>query len=547
MPTLQFKGKAIIWNHHLSIPYHTIEPVPANSFQPDLSGGNQIIEGDNLTALKALMPLFAGRVNCIYIDPPYNTGMEGWVYNDNVNSPLLQEWLGREVGKDDLTRHDKWLCMMTPRLRLLRDLLSDDGAIAISIDENELHHLKQLMDEIFGETNFRNIIIVRKGVKSVQAQFETVDRLNYGIEYVLIYTKRDTFRFKRFEIELENGREGSWNNHWRGTDRPTMRYELFGITPETGQWRWGQARSIVALENYEQMLVDIGKPVDEVTQADIDNWFMKQIEETGEEPDLLRLSANGKPEHYIPPSDSRLASSHWSDLKPNGSSQLKALFGCKVFENPKSVDLVKRIIRFIEGDRKDTLVLDSFAGSGTTGQAVLDLNSEDAGNRHFILVQLTEATSTVPDKNICRDITRERIVRAIRKYKFTAGFQYQRVGVSMDADNLLSGKLPEINQLSRYIVYLCTGQSINNDAEAINKHLYFAGSVAEANIYILYDPDYEQLIRMALNLDIANILIEHGKGKKKIVYAPACFLDDDYLQSHQLEFVNIPYGLFGRE
>lgn len=120
MPTLQFKGKSIIWNHHLSVPYHALESVPQLDFQLEKADGNLIIEGDNLLALKALLPLYAGKIKCIYIDPPYNTGNEGWIYNDNANSPLLRDWLGKEVGRDDLTRHDKWLCMMTPRLKLLR-------------------------------------------------------------------------------------------------------------------------------------------------------------------------------------------------------------------------------------------------------------------------------------------------------------------------------------------------------------------------------------------------------------------------------------------
>lgn len=347
MPTIQFKGKNIIWNHHLSVPYHALDDVAKLADKPEKAKGNLVIEGDNLLALKALLPLYAGQIKCIYIDPPYNTGNEGWIYNDNVNSPLLKDWLGKEVGKDDLTRHDKWLCMMTPRLKLLRDLLTDDGAIFISIDDNELSNLREIMDEIFGEENFRNVILIRRGIKSVQAQFDTVDRLNFGAEYLVVYTKTSNFRFKKFEIELEDSKAGGWNNHWRGTDRPTMRYKLFGQKPETGQWRWGEARSLLAIENYKEMLVDLGLENTEPSQEDIDNWYMKKVEETGEELDLLRLSSNKKPEHYVPPTDTRLASTLWSDLKPNGSSQLKALFKKKVFENPKSIDLVKRIIRFL--------------------------------------------------------------------------------------------------------------------------------------------------------------------------------------------------------
>jgi adenine-specific DNA-methyltransferase len=154
MPTLQFKGKNIIWNHHFSVPYHALEEVEKLHYHPADGEGNLIIEGDNLLALKALLPQYTGKIKCIYIDPPYNTGNENWVYNDNVNNPMIREWLGKEVGKDDLTRHDKWLCMMVPRLKLMRDLLTRDGVVFISIDDNEQHNIRQLMDEIFGEENF---------------------------------------------------------------------------------------------------------------------------------------------------------------------------------------------------------------------------------------------------------------------------------------------------------------------------------------------------------------------------------------------------------
>ncbi|MDQ1267288.1 MAG: adenine-specific DNA-methyltransferase, partial [Bacteroidota bacterium] len=183
MPTLQFKGKNIIWNHHLSVPYHTLEEIEELNYQPEKSDGNLIVEGDNLLALKALLPQYAGKIKCIYIDPPYNTGNENWIYNDNSNNPMLKEWLGREVGKDDMTRHDKWLCMMAPRLKLLRDLLSDDGVIFISIDDNECSNLKLVMDEIFGEENFITFIVCQLNPRG-----RTLDKyLAKTHEYLLLY------------------------------------------------------------------------------------------------------------------------------------------------------------------------------------------------------------------------------------------------------------------------------------------------------------------------------------------------------------------------
>ncbi len=543
MPTLQFKGKNIIWNHHLSVPFHTLDEVPELHYKPENSGGNMIIEGDNLIALKALLPQFAGKIKCIYIDPPYNTGNEGWAYNDKVNSPLISEWLGKIIAKDDLTRHDKWACMMAPRLKLLRELLSDNGAIFVSLDDNELHHARNIMDEIFGADNFRNIVVTRRGIKSVQAQFETVGRLNYGFEYVLIYTRNSSYKFKKFEIELENGKDGGWNNHWRGTDRKTMRYELFGIKHETGQWRWGEERSLIAVENYNEFIKEIGK--EDFTQEEIDNYYKKQIEETGEELDFLRLSKNGKPEHYVAPSDSRLASNHWSDLKPNGSSQLKALFKKKVFENPKSTDLIKRIIKFTEGDEKDIIVLDSFAGSGTTAHAILDLNKEDGGNRQCIMVQMPETNEGEPDKNICKDITRERVKRAIDKYGYDAGFKYYRLGIPLDAETMLEGQLPTYTQFAKYVYYLCTGENLEAE-DKINEADFYVGEYGKQAIYLVYKQDYETLTRLALNLTLAEKIKGQQPGKKRIVYAPSCFLDEEYLTDNQFEYVGIPYNLFQR-
>ena len=149
MPTLNWIGKDKVINHHQDVPFKILEHqygFSAENAKQDVSteSGNMIIHGDNLEALKSLLPKYEGKVKCIYIDPPYNTGNEKWVYNDNSNHPKIKKWLGDVVGKegDDLSRHDKWLCMMYPRLKLLHKLLAEDGAIFISIDENEAHHLR---------------------------------------------------------------------------------------------------------------------------------------------------------------------------------------------------------------------------------------------------------------------------------------------------------------------------------------------------------------------------------------------------------------------
>ncbi|HEY8417177.1 MAG TPA: site-specific DNA-methyltransferase [Limnochordales bacterium] len=337
----------------------------------ELPAGHLFIEGDNLDALKLLQPALRGRVRVIYIDPPYNTG-QGFVYADR---------------KTDA----EWLSMMYPRLLLARRLLHDEGAIFISIDDHEVHHLRMIMDEIFGRECFRNCIIVRRGIKSVQAQFESVTALASGHEYVLMYAATPGARFPNLRVPREERRPGTWNNHWRGTDRPTMRYPLFGIVPERGQWRWSRERSLAAIANYERMLKELGVTAEEVTQEQIDAWYLQE-RARGRRVDLLRLSAAGKPEHYVPPADTRLASTLWTDLTDKGSSELARLLGPGVFSNPKPVALIRRMLEWVTRPHAGDIVLDFFAGSCTTAHAVLELNAADGGDRRFIMVQWGEPT-----------------------------------------------------------------------------------------------------------------------------------------------------------
>ena len=383
---------------------------------------NIYIEGDNLDALKLLQETYLGKVKMIYIDPPYNTGND-FIYEDDF-SQSADEYLGNSGQFDEEGNrlvqnpesngrfHTDWLNMLYPRLRLAKDLLSDDGVIFISIGDEEVDNLRKVANEIFGADNFRNQITVRRGAKSVQAQFETWDKLGKDFEYVLLYTKNAKYRFKQQSKPLNEKRNGSWNNHWRGTDRPTMRYPLFGITPTSGQWRWGKERSEVAVKNYILMLDEIGN---NPTQQQIDVWYEKQNKEI----DLLRLSANGKPEHYIPPTNTTLLNSSWNDLLVGSSSEILNLFDTKVFDTAKLTAFVKRMLGFVDND---AIVLDFFSGSATTAHAVMQLNAEDGGHRKFIMVQLPEQTDSKSEaykagyKTIC-EIGEERIRRAGKKIK----------------------------------------------------------------------------------------------------------------------------------
>jgi len=553
MATLNFKGKTFVQNHHLSVKYHQLIPKKNKSLTDRVSlNDNLIIHGDNLKALKALLPTYAGKVKCIYIDPPYNTGNERWVYNDNVNSPMMQEWLGKVVDKEDLTRHDKWLCMMMPRLKLLRELLREDGVIFVSIDDNEAHHLRMLMDEVFGEDNFRNLIVVRRGIKSVQGQFENVDKLSQGAEYVLTYTKSHDFRFEQFYIKLPEERRGMWNNHWRGTDRPSMRYQLFGITPKDGQWRWSKERSLKAIENYKTLLKELQKTDKTITEEDIDAWYLKRLTE-GEEVDLLRLSSTGKPEHYVPPTDCKLGSSLWNDLLANRTQEIINIFDKKLFENPKSTELIKRLLDF-SGVAKKDIILDSFAGSGTTAHAVLALNKEDGGNRKFVLVECEDYADKITAERVRRVIKgvknakdeKHPSVSPLGKGRIKEGlggtFSYFELGDAIEMEGILEGdKLPSYLELARYVFYTATGEEF--EPKKVDEKRNFIGESKEYEAYLFYKPDMDYLKSTALTLERAKSLGPY-KGKKRLVFAPSKYLDADYLLEFRIDYCQLPFEIY---
>ena len=400
----------------------TLRPCREESVDFDTTK-NLFIEGDNLDALKLLQETYLGKVKMIYIDPPYNTGND-FIYEDDF-AENTDEFLLRSNQKDEEGNrlvantesngrfHSDWLSMMYPRLKLAKKLLSDDGVIFISIGDEELSCLKQICNEVFGEANYRNTIAIKRGAKSVQAQFDTWDKLGTAFEYILLYSKQSMYRFPKMERELYDFKSGTWNNHWRGTDRPTMRYEIFGIIPESGQWRWSKERSFIAIKNYQRLVSDVGKNEQNLTQEDIDDWYSAQDQDT----DLLRLSSTKKPEHFIPPTNSTLLNDVWFHIPSGGSSIVKQLMGFKAFDNPKPLGLIRQACLFCSDD---AIILDFFAGSSTTAHAVLQLNAGDGGNRKFIMVQLPEPCNEQSEAfkagyNTIAEISKERIRRAGKK------------------------------------------------------------------------------------------------------------------------------------
>jgi len=537
MPILSFKGKSIIRTHHLSVPYRQLEPRPRKSVLPAKGkptlDDNLIIHGDNLEALKALLPSFSGRVKCIYIDPPYNTGNENWVYNDNVNSPMHQDWLKRTVDREDLTRHDKWLCMMWPRLTLLRDLLAEDGAIFISIDDNEVHHLRAVMDEIFGEQNFVASVVWQKKY-AVSSDANGIPSMH---DYIVVYQKSPSFEpnmLERTEKQdkvyqnPDNDPRGLWrpDNLTRSEYRERDWYPI--VSPKTGKEfyppkgaSWRHPREVV-----EQMI------------ADNRVWF----------------GADGNnrpvPKRFLSEVRQGIVASGWwphTEVGHNDESkkELQAIFdGESPFETPKPTRLIQRILKIATNE--DSIILDSFAGSGTTAHAVLALNAEDEGNRRFILIE---------QEDYADSITAERVRRVIKgvpdakdeklKQGYGGTFSYFTLGPRLDDDRVLHAQdLPAYNDLARYVFFTTTGEQW--DEGQLDERRWYVGESKRYHVYLIYQPDVTFIKNTPLNLDFALNLPPYTPNthKLRLVVASHKYLDDDRLREFGIEFCQLPFSIY---
>ena len=390
--------------------YKTMIPEPGKSKDWDTTE-NLYIEGDNLDALKILKETYAGKVKLIYIDPPYNTGHD-FVYDDDfaktrgeydAESGDYDEEGGRLVANTEGNGrfHSDWCSMMYPRLLLARDLLTSDGSILLSIDANEIKNLRAICDEIFGAQCFKNCIAVRRGIKNVQAQFDDIAALSQGHEYILLYSRNATNRFPKLSL-AHDGKPGKWDTFWRGTDRPSMRYELFGETPHSGQWRWEKGRAYTAVNNYETFLKDAADSMS------LDEYYLDNLAATNEKMNFVRKNEDGTVQYYVPPSTGKLLSDNWMDLTLSGNET-------DTFDTEKSVAIIQRIVEWLAPPK--SIVLDFFSGSGTTAHAVIEANKNDNGKRRFIMVQLPENCGDNPSaikhgyKTLC-DLGEDRIDRA---------------------------------------------------------------------------------------------------------------------------------------
>ena len=425
----------------------TLRPAREESVNFD-DTDNLYIEGDNLDVLKLLQETYLGKIKMIYIDPPYNTGSD-FVYKDDFKQSA-EEYIeasgqydeeGNRLEKNMETNgrfHTDWLNMIYPRLKLARNLLSDDGVIFISIDDNEQANLKKVCDEIFGSDNHRNTLITRRRVKSLNLQFaeKGLNSMNLGFEYIFVYSKSNEFRFNALYKKKENpDKKGKWNVFWSNADRPSMRYELLGFTPSTGQWRWSREKALQAVENYKKFedVYSDEMTIEEYWEKNRDLRFIRRISNgTGK---------NGGVQYYVGPTTLTLRTSNWLDIEV---SQIAKEYDLP-FENPKNINLIKEILKTGE---KDSVVLDFFSGSSTTADAVMDLNAEDGGNRKYILVQLPEETDEQSEaykagyKTIC-DIGKERIRRAgqkiLEEHKDKEGIENLDIGfrvLKVDSSNM---------------------------------------------------------------------------------------------------------------
>lgn len=545
MPSINFKGKNAVWNHHLSVPYQILEKDKKLSVKGKNDDENLIIEADNLIALKSLLPKYQGRIRCMYIDPPYNTGNESWIYNDKVNSPLIKEWLGKAVGFDDLTRHDKWLCMMTPRLKLLYELLDEKGIIFISIDDNEVHFLKELMEEIFGEDNVD--ICVWKKVdpkydKNVNAKIITRTKRIHEFIVIGYKNKKDTIFEKIKKLPRWNKEKGNPDNDPRG-----------GWESGILSFEEGHKNEDRSSEYYYTITTPSGKKITRhffITKDEFESLFADNriyFPKKGDGIPRLKIFEKEEKDFYFETILEGVGSLN------SAKKELAEIFSIveeDVFDTPKPTKLIKEIIRATAP--KDAIILDSFAGTGTTAHAVLDLNKEDGktGNRKFILVQLPEKiekdlSAYKAGFKFVHEIMRERVSKAIKMNKYEAGFSYMKLGSKIDADSILSGDLPNYKDFAKYVFYLATGKIMENE-KSINEKDYLVGKVNGESIYLIYTKNNEKLRELAITLDWAETINKKDKSKK-IVYAPACFLDEEYLDKFNIHFVSIPYNLFEKK
>lgn len=561
MPTLNWIGKEAVVNHHLQVPFHLLRDVPELSCG-EPGEGNLIVEGDNLTALKALLPYYAGQVKCIYIDPPYNTGNEGWAYNDNVKSPLITQWLGKAVGKEGetLDRHDRWLCMMFPRLALLRQFLREDGAIFISIDDNEVQALRYVMDEIFGAQNFITTVLWQK----VFAPKNTARHFSEDHDYVIVYAKRADAWVPNLIPRSQEAKE---------------RYKNPENDPR-GPWTSGdlQARNFYSEGTYP-IICPSGRVIpgpgpgmywrvskEKFAELDRDGrifWGAKGDNMPRLKRFLSDVKAGVTPQTLWMHSDV----GHTQEAKKELLAVLNFESSADVFITPKPTRLIERILQI--ATNPGDLILDSFAGSGTTGHAVLKLNAaqdsrtentEDAeqGQTKLSLSSVSPVNSVRPrrfilvemEPKIAREVTAERVRRVADGYTnakgekvagLGGGFRYCALGETLFDE---TGKIREsvrFGELARHVYFTETGEPLPRERVPNSPLLGVCRGVA---IYLLYNGILGDKTANGGNvLTRATFTQLPPFDGPRVVYCAGCLLGHDRLAAGQITVRQTPYEI----
>lgn len=526
MPRLEWIGKEKVINHHQVVPYRVLDKKYTYNAE---ASENMIINGDNLLALKSLLPKYEDKVDIIYIDPPYNTGIkEGqWVYSDNVDDPRIRKWLGEVVGTEgeDLSRHDKWLCMMYPRLKLLQKLLSRNGFIFISIDENELYNLKIIADEIFGANNFVGQYMWYKSATPPNLSF----KVKRNLEYIICYQKTPN------STKFQGVQKTSPSNDPMTKPQNSIKELKF----EKGVIQFSFKDKVIPKGVYgtkkfpnellDDLIIENGINANEVRFKNKFIWIQDTLDKNIKEGVDFFCSKNvvlsykrKKYDREVPPSliDDSVGVTTTEEA---GRALSKIFDEKKVFDYPKPVSLIKYILQFT--NNKNALVLDSFAGTATTAHAVLDLNKQDGGKRKFILVELMDYAETV---------TSERIKRVINGYADNPGipgdFSFYKLGANLFLDNGNINEKVSLDKIREYIYFMETKENVANSP----KNNYYLGTKDLADYYFYYEKD------RVTNLNYEFIAKLLKKNEVYIIYADRCTISYKDLERYNVIFKKIP-------
>lgn len=595
MPTLEFKGKQFVYSHHLSVPFRELKveadkSLPALGRKPSLED-NLIIHGDSLEGLKALLPTHAGKIDCIIIDPPYNTGNEGWCYNDNVRSPLMQEWLkisANPVDKDDLERHDKWLCMMWPRLNILRELLADTGSLWMTISDIEVHRVRSILDEIFGEDNLVTQVVWQK-----RTSRENRAVFSNNHDHILVYSKcaPDIWKLYRNLLEQSDGGysnpDGDPKGEWASIPFSAQGYrenQVYKITTPAG----------IVLEPPRGRCWGATESVFEKLKLEGKIYWPKDGEGR---PRVKQYKGEGK--GFVP--FTIWLSSEVGNTEDSKKEILEIFSDELPFDTPKPVKLIERILSIAAKD--NSIILDSFAGSGTTAHAVLAANQMDGGNRRFILVECEDYADTLTAERVrrvingyafngtqrqelyCEKITwsnftknRQQILLQVEHFDkkavasfdkvkkeikngmlFVTGernikekvpglggsFTFCTLGEPIAVENLLTGQgLPAFEALARYVFYTATGRSLDKVSKPSVDG--FIGETDLFRIHLFYQPEVNWLRSNSAAFNAERMeAVDKGNhsGKRAIVFAVAKFMSQKELTQRRIEFCQLPYAV----